>query len=211
MTLALEPYLEGGSAAAPTVETDAEIAVVRIDGEAVGDYLLAGVTWCALGGTLEVAVMDAPASVSRDGDVVHIDREDADFAIRAAGVSEVRYRGARIPTIEEYGYLRPASVVGVQERAPGAWRVSVRAWPNPAAGDVRIGVALAERAQATVDVFDVRGARVAVLHHGALESGGHTLRWNGRNSAGRVVSSGVYFARVRALGQARVVKVTVVR
>jgi hypothetical protein len=216
MSLALDPYLDGGAgggdpSAAPTVETDAEIAVVRIDGGAVGDYLFAGANWCTFGGVPEVTMLDAPASVSRDGDVVHIDREDADFAIHAAEVNEVRYRGARIPTIEEDGYLRPASVVGVRERPPGAWRVWVRAWPNPAAGDVRIGVALAERARATVDVFDVRGARVAVLHQGVLESGGHTLRWNGRNGAGRFVSSGVYFARVRALGQTRVVKVTVVR
>ena len=45
-------------------------------------------------------------------------------------------------------------------------------------------------------VFDVRGRRVADLVRGVRPAGRHTATWDGRDSAGEHVASGVYFVRM---------------
>ena len=47
-------------------------------------------------------------------------------------------------------------------------------------------------------VFDVAGRRVATLVDRALDTGVHTLRWNGAGPGGRPVPAGVYFLRIEA-------------
>ncbi|UCF77926.1 MAG: M6 family metalloprotease domain-containing protein [Candidatus Eiseniibacteriota bacterium] len=46
--------------------------------------------------------------------------------------------------------------------------------------------------RATVRVFDVAGRAVAVLHDSSVPSGPHLLTWDGTDSEGRLVASGVY-------------------
>jgi hypothetical protein len=54
----------------------------------------------------------------------------------------------------------------------------------------------------TVAIFDVGGREVRVLHSEASAGPGlRAVRWDQRNSAGRRVPSGVYFARVWATGE----------
>ena len=47
-------------------------------------------------------------------------------------------------------------------------------------------------------VYDVRGALVATLFEGVLPQGSHAIAWDGRNNAGRVVSSGTYLVSLVA-------------
>ncbi len=50
----------------------------------------------------------------------------------------------------------------------------------------------------TIQVFTMYGAIVAVLHSGADGAGDHSVTWDGRNAAGKVVARGIYF--IRAVG-----------
>ena len=68
--------------------------------------------------------------------------------------------------------------------------------PNPFNPRTSIRFALPDGGRVTVDVFDSRGRRVDRLLDGTLESGTHRLEWDGRDTSGRSVASGVYFARV---------------
>ncbi len=45
-------------------------------------------------------------------------------------------------------------------------------------------------------VYDVSGARVKTLFEGMRRGGKYTVEWDGRNSVGEPVSSGVYFYRL---------------
>ncbi len=81
-----------------------------------------------------------------------------------------------------------ASVVSVGE-SPEASVATLRSFPNPARGVVRFA---AERAidGEFIEVFSVDGRRVA-----RIPVAGGAAAWDGRNTAGRRVASGIYFAR----------------
>jgi hypothetical protein len=63
-----------------------------------------------------------------------------------------------------------------------------------------------------IDVFDSAGRRVRALFHGhAKASEPYGVRWDGRNAAGRPVSSGVFYARLSSASEVRQVKFTRIR
>ena len=53
---------------------------------------------------------------------------------------------------------------------------------------------------ATVSVYDVAGRLVTELWRGVLTAGEHSVPWDGRDRAGRMVSAGVYYGVVRCGG-----------
>jgi len=65
--------------------------------------------------------------------------------------------------------------------------------------------------QAVLEVYDLVGRRVRTLVNGPVDTGEHTVRWNGRDATGRPVSSGIYFARLRAAQQVQTIKMTLVK
>jgi flagellar hook assembly protein FlgD len=60
-------------------------------------------------------------------------------------------------------------------------------------------------------LFDVTGRRVRTLIDGGLPAGAHRLIWDGRNSTGESVASGVYFLRFDGDGEKRFRKVLILR
>lgn len=67
--------------------------------------------------------------------------------------------------------------------------------PNPFRGTTAIEYTVGERTNVSIDIYDVRGARVMVLNEGERDAGSYRAVWNGQDRAGRAVSSGVYFYR----------------
>ena len=84
--------------------------------------------------------------------------------------------------------------------------MSLAAGPNPARGAVRVTFALDMPGDATLDVFDVRGRRVARLLTGAQPAGTWTVVWDASG-----VAPGVYTVRLAAGTAATSRVVTVVR
>ncbi len=83
--------------------------------------------------------------------------------------------------------------------------------PNPSGGGMHVGFSLPVRGEVDVRVFDVAGRRVRQLVIGFENAGEHLVQWDGKDGAGERVSPGVYFVRLRALGEERVQKLTIVR
>ena len=83
--------------------------------------------------------------------------------------------------------------------------------PNPVRGTATFRFGLPSESEVTLSVFDQQGRRVRELAHGVLPAGDHTLRWDGRDGAGQVVASGIYFARLAALERTLRVRFAVVR
>jgi subtilisin family serine protease len=73
-----------------------------------------------------------------------------------------------------------------------------RSAPNPFASTTRIGFSLARAAAVHLGVYGVGGERVRTLLDGPQAAGPHAVIWDGRDDAGRVVRSGVYFYRLAA-------------
>jgi len=72
--------------------------------------------------------------------------------------------------------------------------------PNPFNPSTQIMFELQESKSVTLRVFDAKGAKVATLFDGQASGGSTTVRWNGRDQAGRSVPSGVYFYRLEGEG-----------
>ena len=55
-----------------------------------------------------------------------------------------------------------------------------------------------EAREVILDVFDLNGRLIHRLNHGSASAGRHQVYWNGLDSEGRSVASGVYFYQLRA-------------
>jgi fibronectin-binding autotransporter adhesin len=63
----------------------------------------------------------------------------------------------------------------------------------------------------SVQVFDLAGGMVEILHRGRQQSGEYSVMWNGRNRAGNIVARGVYFIRIVGPGMDEMREVMVVK
>ena len=74
-------------------------------------------------------------------------------------------------------------------------------FPNPFNAETTVHfelVELVEPAVIDLTVYGITGQKVATLARGWRAGGAHTLKWNGRDEAGRPMASGVYLYRLRA-------------
>jgi probable HAF family extracellular repeat protein len=78
--------------------------------------------------------------------------------------------------------------------------------PNPTQGESRFVLTLGRAGRVTVDVYDVAGHQVAMLHDGPLDPGPHTFHLDGRG-----LSSGLYFIQARGEGGSTSQRFTVFR
>ena len=83
--------------------------------------------------------------------------------------------------------------------------------PNPFNPRTTIAFELPRRMEARLSVHDVAGRRVRLLREGLLDGGAQAVVWDGRDDAGRSVTSGVYFYRLVAGGTVRTGKMALVR
>ncbi len=74
-------------------------------------------------------------------------------------------------------------------------RWSVEPYPNPFNPRIQARIRLEKAAKVDAAVFDLSGRRVATLIQGNLESGDHTLSWDGRKE-GKPVAGGLYLLRI---------------
>ncbi|HXV14759.1 MAG TPA: FlgD immunoglobulin-like domain containing protein [Candidatus Krumholzibacteria bacterium] len=71
-------------------------------------------------------------------------------------------------------------------------------YPNPFNPTTTISFSLAQAADASLSIYDVRGALVKLLHNGRAERGIHRVVWDGSSNSGQKVASGVYFYKLVA-------------
>jgi hypothetical protein len=73
-------------------------------------------------------------------------------------------------------------------------------YPNPFNPQTTIAFSIRSRGAVSVKVYNVGGERVRTLVDEERAAGSHAVVWDGRNSAGSPVSSGVYFYRLETPG-----------
>ncbi|MBN1884312.1 MAG: right-handed parallel beta-helix repeat-containing protein [Candidatus Krumholzibacteriota bacterium] len=71
-------------------------------------------------------------------------------------------------------------------------------YPNPFNGTTTLRYSLAEPAFVELAIYNPAGQRIRILESRRRGAGSHEAVWNGRDEAGRPVTSGVYFARIAA-------------
>ncbi len=71
-------------------------------------------------------------------------------------------------------------------------------YPNPFNPTTTISFGLPKDSQVKVEVYNLLGQKVKVLFNGLAKAGYKSLIWDGKDNAGKPVSSGVYFYRIDA-------------
>jgi len=69
-------------------------------------------------------------------------------------------------------------------------------YPNPFSADTRIRFELPKGDRVKLEIFNVKGQRIALLTDAYHSVGSHEIVWNGRDAAGRIMPAGVYFSRL---------------
>ena len=69
-------------------------------------------------------------------------------------------------------------------------------FPNPFNPTTEISFGLPANGQVTLEVFDVMGRKVTTLVNGDMTAGIHKVIWDGNNSSGEKVTSGMYFYKL---------------
>jgi hypothetical protein len=95
--------------------------------------------------------------------------------------------------------------VGVADAAPSAFAVEQNS-PNPANPTTTIGFTLPEAGNVTVEVFNVAGQKVDTLVNDFMDSGRHSLVWDGST-----FSTGVYFYTVTSGDFNKTMKMTLLK
>jgi len=70
-------------------------------------------------------------------------------------------------------------------------------YPNPFNPSTTISFNLKQSGQVSLDVYNIKGQRVCNLLSGRMESGEHSVIWNGTNDDKVVLPGGVYFVRMK--------------
>ncbi len=68
--------------------------------------------------------------------------------------------------------------------------------PNPFARGTNVRFTVPSKMRAKVAVYDVTGRLVRILADGVAAAGEHNVAWDGKDTHGRTVSSGLYFCRL---------------
>ena len=74
----------------------------------------------------------------------------------------------------------------------------IEAYPNPFNPSTVIRFELPRAGKVRLDIYNVKGQLVTTLEDGYREAGVHEIPWNGKNSKGISVGSGMYFYRLEA-------------
>ncbi|MBI5170105.1 MAG: S8 family serine peptidase [Candidatus Eisenbacteria bacterium] len=88
---------------------------------------------------------------------------------------------------------------------------AMMAYPNPSSSGARLSFTTATRQRVNLSLYDVGGRRVRTLQDGEVEAGVHSLDWDGDDSAGHALASGLYFARLITPAGTRSIRLVVSR
>ncbi|OQX88560.1 hypothetical protein B6D60_01995 [candidate division KSB1 bacterium 4484_87] len=69
-------------------------------------------------------------------------------------------------------------------------------YPNPFNGTTKISFKLAQPSHVTLKIFNLSGQLIKVLTDEKYGSGSHQILWDGKNQAGEIAASGVYYYQI---------------
>jgi len=117
----------------------------------------------------------------------------------------------------QFGFMHRLSQVlltSVQEGSPSPQILNFNLrqnYPNPFNAETKIEFSLANTLFITLEVYSVAGERICSLIKGRFSAGMHSVFWDGKNSNGDEIGSGVYLARFQAGKEILIRKMLLIR
>jgi hypothetical protein len=84
-------------------------------------------------------------------------------------------------------------------------------YPNPFNPTTTIRFSLDQAAHITLKIYNILGQEILELWDRELTAGIHSFQWDGKNTAGQEVGSGLYFARLSNRKQTKLIKLLLIR
>ena len=72
-------------------------------------------------------------------------------------------------------------------------------YPNPFNPSTLISFSLPEKAEITLQVFNMLGQNIKTIASGTYSAGRHIFEWDGKDNYGNQAATGIYFYRINAL------------
>jgi len=94
--------------------------------------------------------------------------------------------------------LTEGGTVAVGVKEVNAISAAIRVYPNPFTHETMFNYNLVQNSNVKLEVYSLMGELVAVLQNGNQAPGEHAVTWDGTNTNGDVLSSGVYMYRISA-------------
>ena len=110
---------------------------------------------------------------------------------------KLRLVGRAADTLFLYEFDQLVDVPQPGQPLPESFELSQN-YPNPFNPSTTISYNLPRRADVTIEIFNLLGQRVRTLVNESQPPGSHTVEWDGRDTAGKTASSGVYLYRLTA-------------
>jgi len=107
------------------------------------------------------------------------------------------YRLKQVDQDGSFQYSQPIRINYLSKMAD----LTLSSYPNPFNSQTQITFTLSQMELVSLTIYDILGNKVRTLFTGELESGDHTMNWNGRDESGRQVASGEYFVFLTARGE----------
>lgn len=99
--------------------------------------------------------------------------------------------------IHQAATAEPGGAVDIEPNDPSALQNGLgQNYPNPFNPTTQVPFSLARSGRVTVDVYALDGSRVKTLMDREQPAGTHEVRWDGTNSRGETVGSGLYLYRL---------------
>ena len=70
-------------------------------------------------------------------------------------------------------------------------------YPNPFNSTTTITYSMPQQKNVILEVFNVKGEKIATLINSRVSTGSYTVTWNGKDNFGRSVPSGIYLCRIQ--------------
>jgi len=120
--------------------------------------------------------------------------KDYSFADNPSGAASFSYRLKQIDVGGSFQYYDPVTVNLALSNEPKLLQNS----PNPFNPSTAIKFYTPDASDVSIKVYDVLGREITTLINKQTTAGYHIVYWNGRNSRGENVASGIYLYRLTA-------------
>jgi hypothetical protein len=138
-------------------------------------------------GILKVLICDYTGKPIKGG-------EGPIIEIAASGIDEIELQSADLADVKGRDI---AARIGSPASLPEKFELG-RNYPNPFNPSTTISFALPGEIAIELKIYNIRGQEVKTLISKVMPAGYHEVVWDGKNSGGEEVSSGVYFYRLTA-------------
>jgi hypothetical protein len=111
---------------------------------------------------------------------------------------------ARIQQSLNSGDYAEAWFVSLREDSsiiPSAIKLTLSNYPNPFNPDTTIFYNIPQDGKVSLEIYNIKGQLVKHIVSGFQPEGNYEVVWNGKDDAGKQVSSGIYYYRITAFGK----------